>query len=182
MKEKIRSFLFTSARPETFNKVTVWILLGGSVLVFLGTGLLYILFLQFRVSFEVFHQYDVPVINFLFDRFYVIAGLFIFFVIFAVFLFPGLQKQKRWAFTGFMVFNGLLILMNLSFIFLGQMFNNDILYVSRLIDYLPEETGKLIISLNMSYFFQGVLLSLLHLWLIWRYNQPDMKTLFKIKD
>ena len=179
---KVKSFFMTTASAEKLNKITALVLLIGAILVFIGLVIMNFLFLHFKSTFQVFNNYNVPIINFIFNDFYIIVSLFLFFVVFAVLLVPGLLKRITLAYYLFFVFNGLLIIANLLFIWFGKLFNADVLYIADIINYMPEETERLLFTLNCSYFFQGVILSLVHGWLIWRYAQIDVKRLFKIKD
>ena len=181
MTYKIKSFFLTSAKLENFNKVAAWIFFIGCSLLLIGNISIAFLFPKFAPSFTVFEEYNVPVINFIFRDLYRIIAFLSIFAIYGIIIFLGLLKKKKWGYWNFLFFNTFVILLNLSFMYFGNLLNRDVLYIAELIKFLPEETESLLFSLNLSYYFQGIFLSLIHAWLIWRYWQRDMKVFFGIK-
>ena len=179
MTYKIKSFFLTSAKIENFNKVTAWIFFIGCSLFLMGNISIAFLFPKFAPSFTVFEKYNVPVINFIFRDLYRIIAFLLMFAIYGIIIWGGVLKNKKWGYWNFLFFNILIIIINLSFMYFGKLLNRDILYIAELIKFLPQETESLLFSLNLSYYFQGVFLSLIHTWLIWRYWQMDMKDFFR---
>ena len=175
---KIRVWLLSSAPPEMLNKIIAWMLIGlGAVGVIMGPALI-IIFRSLFKSLVFYQDYDLPVLNWFFGNFSLLIILLMVLSFWGIILGALVIKKTRSGYNLFLFTNVLLIVINLILVYYGFVINDEIVRLAELIQLPVQEINSLLNSLTLSCFLQGICISVIHIWAIWRYRQADMRQLF----
>ncbi len=178
VKEKIKELLLTSKSPDKLNRMISIVIMAASAIMLLLSLFFVSVFEISAPSFAPLYDKPLPAMNFVLRNHFTLLSLIILFLIWGIFCGERLFKRSSTGYYQFLFLNGLFIILNISFIFFGIALNRDFITLGNILDLASSKTDSMITYLNFSYYFQGIFISLIHVWLIWRYWQHDIKDLF----